>query len=379
MKNRIIFGLAVFGVGLGLFSAHYFSTQKKPQNPVFNPAPNPYQNGIYANGIIESFQTNGANINVYPEVSGTVAQILVSEGQSIRQGTPVLALEDSVPRANAAQLKAQAAAALVQLNELKAQPRPEVLQVSKAQMDSAAATRKNSNDQLNKLKRSYRLNPKSVSKNDLDNSINAFKIADANLQVAQKQYELTKAGAWRYDIENQENQYQALLQSAASASALLTKYTIKAPIDSVVLSINSSVGSFLSAQGTYNPYTQGLDPAVVMGGSQNYLQVRCYVDEILIQHLPPVEKMTGQMFVRGTDAAVPLEFLRMQPYVTPKIQLSDQRLERVDVRVLPIIFKFEKPKGLQVFPGQLVDVYVGEGARPNQLGGQVPKDRNTKK
>jgi HlyD family secretion protein len=40
--------------------------------------------------------------------------------------------------------------------------------------------------------------------------------------------------------------------------------------------------------------------------------------------------------------------------------LSDQRTERVDVRVLPIIFRFERPKDIDVYPGQLVDVYIGE-------------------
>jgi HlyD family secretion protein len=66
------------------------------------------------------------------------------------------------------------------------------------------------------------------------------------------------------------------------------------------------------------------------------------------------------MFVQGTDTKIPLTFERMQPYVSPKIELSDQRLEQVDVRVLPVIFRFEKPPGLNLFPGQLVDVYIGE-------------------
>ena len=35
-------------------------------------------------------------------------------------------------------------------------------------------------------------------------------------------------------------------------------------------------------------------------------------------------------------------------------------MERVDVRVLPIIFKVEKPKDVNLFPGELVDVYIGE-------------------
>jgi len=66
------------------------------------------------------------------------------------------------------------------------------------------------------------------------------------------------------------------------------------------------------------------------------------------------------MFIRGTEINVPLEYVREQPYVSPKIELSNQRTERVDVRVLPIIFKFAKPKDISLYPGQLVDVYIGE-------------------
>ena len=66
------------------------------------------------------------------------------------------------------------------------------------------------------------------------------------------------------------------------------------------------------------------------------------------------------MFIRGTNISAPLEFVRVQPYVSPKIELSDQRLERVDVRVLPLVFKFEQTKKLNLYPGQLVDVYIGE-------------------
>lgn len=66
------------------------------------------------------------------------------------------------------------------------------------------------------------------------------------------------------------------------------------------------------------------------------------------------------MSVRGSDVKIPLRYVRMQPIVSPKIELSDQRLERVDVRVLPIIFRIELPKGTKLYPGQLVDVYICE-------------------
>ncbi len=360
MRNRIIFIASGIGVVIGLASAFMSGMVKKPLEPVFNPAPNPYAKGIYANGMVESYLPSGENINIYPEVAGVVTSILVSEGQTVSKGAPLLMMDDSVQKATTGQLKAQADAAQVMLQELKHQPRKEVLEVSRAQMILARASLNTSRVQRDKQKKSFDLDPQSVSKDTLDNAIHAVKVAEANLLVATRQYELTKAGAWIYDIKNQEQQYNALYKSYLSANALLSKYTIKAKSDGVVLSINAATGSYVSPQGTYGTYTEGMDPVLVMGSMQNQLAVRCYIDEILVPKLPPADRMQAKMFIRGTTTSILLEFVRMQPYISPKIQLSNQRTERVDVRVLPVIFRFEKSRDIAVYPGQLVDVYVGE-------------------
>lgn len=360
MRNKALFSLSVLGILAGLVGAYIYGIEAKPQPPVFSPASNPYGKGIYANGIIESYQTNGENINIYPEVPGTITRILVSEGEKVRKGAPLLMLDDSVQRATVEQQRSQAEAALALLEELRAQPRKENLEIAKAQVDYARANLKSAGDQLEKQRRSYELDPRSVSKDVLDNAENAVKVAGANLEVVQRQYDLTKAGAWIYDIRNQERQYNALSKAYTASNALLAKYTIKAPQDGVVLSIGAAVGSYVSAQGAYDTYTQGLTPALVMGGPQNYLAVRCYIDEILIQRLTRATPVDARMFIRGTDLNVPLEYVRVQPYVSPKIQLSNQRTERVDVRVLPVIFGFQKRENLHVYPGQLVDVYIKE-------------------
>ena len=360
MRNKALFSLAVIGLLAGLMCAYIFGIEKKPQPPAFNPASNPYGKGIYSNGIIESYQDNGENITIYPEVPGTITRILVAEGERVHRGAPLLTIDDSVQRATVAQQKSQAEAALALLDELRAQPRKENLEVASAQVTLAAASLKNSQDQLDKQRKSFELNPKSVSKNDLDNAENGVKVAKANLDVVQRQYELTKAGAWIYDIRNQENQYRALAKSYAAADALLSKYTLRAPSDGVILSINAATGSYISPQGTYDTYTQGSTPVFVMGSAQKYIGVRCYIDEILVHRLPTPDRIKAKMFVRGTDIRIPLEYVRVQPYVSPKIQLSNQRTERVDVRVLPVIFRFARPDGFRLYPGQLVDVYIGE-------------------
>ena len=308
MRNKIIFILAFAGLIAGLVSAYIYGIEKKPQPPAFNPASNPYAHGIYAEGIIESYQTTGTNINIYPEVPGTIARILVSEGQVVKDGSPLVLIDDAVQRATVEQQQAQVAFAVASL--------------------------KSAQDQLDKQRRSHELEPRSVSQNDLDNAENVVNVAKANVEVMRKQYEL--------------------------GQTLLSKYTIKSPTDGVILSINVAVGSYISSQGAYGTYTGAFNPVIVMGTSQAYMGVRCYIDEILISRLPQPARMDARMSIRGTNISIPLEYVRVQPYVSPKIELSSQRAERVDVRVLPVIFRFDRRKDLHLYPGQLVDVYIGE-------------------
>ena len=71
-------------------------------------------------------------------------------------------------------------------------------------------------------------------------------------------------------------------------------------------------------------------------------------------------KFAGRMFIREASASVPLTFIRVPPYGSPKIERSDERRERVDVPVLPVIFGFDLLPDFTVHPGQLVDVCIGE-------------------
>jgi len=84
----------------------------------------------------------------------------------------------------------------------------------------------------------------------------------------------------------------------------------------------------------------------------------------LVSRLPAPDRILAQMSIRGTDVKVPLEFVRVQPYVSPKIELSNQRQEKVDLRVLPVIFRFQKKDLMIVYPGQLVDVFIGQKEAP---------------
>jgi HlyD family secretion protein len=320
MKNKLLFIASAVGLLVGVLSAYVFGQQPSALPPAYNPAANPYAHGIYSEGMVESAQTQGVNINIYPEVTGPITGVFVSEGQFVRKGQPLIAIDDSIQRPTTEQQKAQ-------------------LDVTMAQIENAKAVLKNAADTLSKYERTYEENHGAVSLDVLDTDRNAVNIAATSLKVYQQQA-----------IEQ--------AKTYAASTALLAKYTIRASQDGTVLSVQAAPGSYVSTQGAYNAYTQGFDPLVVMGTHPATMEVRTYVDEILIPRLQNDKHMTAQMFIRGTNVHIPMTFERIQPYVSPKIELSDERQELVDVRVLPIIFRFERPKNVNVYPGQLVDVYI---------------------
>ncbi|MDA8391182.1 MAG: biotin/lipoyl-binding protein [Gammaproteobacteria bacterium] len=362
MRNKILFALATLGILLGVVSAYVYSRQAPPQPPLTTNN-DPYTRGIFANGIIESYDANGENINIYPQVAGRVTAVDVTDGQTVAKGAPLFALYDRVQQEVVAQNKAQVRAAQALLEQLRAEPRPETLAVAKRQVAYAQANLVYQQAQLLIIRRERALNPQAVSLLALKNAENSTRVALENLRVARAQYNLTKAGAWIYDIRNQQAIYEAAKKTYASNRALLRQYIVRAPVGGRILRINVTNGSYASPQGVYGTYTQGMNPAVVMGRRDGYMQVRAYLDEILVPRLPSPGDIRAEMFIRGfSHVGIPLQFVRIQPYVTPKVELSNQRTEKVDVRVLPIIFRFKIPSRLTLFPGELVDVYIGTKA-----------------
>ena len=113
MRNKLVFFASAIGALLAIFSAFVFGQQPQPLPPAYSPAANPYARGIYSEGIVESAQTQGENINIYPEVAGPIARVLVSEGQSVRKGDILVMIDDSVQRPTTEQQKAQLTEAIV--------------------------------------------------------------------------------------------------------------------------------------------------------------------------------------------------------------------------------------------------------------------------
>ena len=82
------------------------------------------------------------------------------------------------------------------LEELKAEPRKETLDVNAAQVQAAEASLKMAKDTLEKTQAAYAIDPGTVSKDTLDTAENATAVAKENLAVAEKQYMPHEGRLW---------------------------------------------------------------------------------------------------------------------------------------------------------------------------------------
>ncbi len=129
----------------------------------------------------------------------------------------------------------------------------------------------------------------------------------------------------------------------------IKRSTIRAPSDGEILQVKIREGE----NADRNPFNE---PVLVLFGQLDYYHVRVDIDETDAWRIQKGAKATA--FVRGNSSIFfPMEFVRIEPYIIPKESLTGSNTERVDTRVLQIIYRF-RPKDLPIYLGQILDVYI---------------------
>jgi hypothetical protein len=111
------------------------------------------------------------------------------------------------------------------------------------------------------------------------------------------------------------------------------------------------------------PYVN-LQTALILMGTVSPLQMRIDIDEEDAWRFQKGAAATA--FVRGNASIhFPMTFARIEPYIIPKTSLTGETIERIDTRVLQVLYRFEK-RDLPIYAGQLLDIYIE--ALPNPVG-----------
>ena len=100
-----------------------------------------------------------------------------------------------------------------------------------------------------------------------------------------------------------------------------------------------------------------VDPPLMMVGNTDVLNVRVDIDENDAWRLESSRDAIA--YVRGNrDISTPLKFVRIEPYVVPKKSLTGDSSERVDTRVLQVLYSFDPRLLRNIYVGQQMDVFI---------------------
>ncbi len=341
-RNLILPAIAV--VAFSFMTWHIAkSHQPIPElRPPIEPSRNPYTETIAGAGLVEP---RSENIRVAAIVPGIVTAVHVQVGQVVEKGDVLFQLDERQRRAEYVVQQAAVAEAEATLHRVRNAPRAEDIPPSEARVAKARAEVKAAQDQMDRTE--GLIARKIRSEEEFVQQQQAFFAAKANLLQAEAEDARLKAGSWKEDIavaEAQLSQARALLKQVETE---LDRLQVRAPIKATVLKVDVRPGEYV-----------GTPPGQVlmMLGDINRLHVRVDIDE---QDLPRFRPgLTGTGYVRG-DANTPIDltFVRVDPFAEPKKSLTNAGNERVDTRVLQVIYELVSPPST-LYVGQQIDVFL---------------------
>jgi len=343
VRTYVIPLLAVAGVGMAVYTVRSEGRSAPPAPPVAAPATSPYSSAVAGAGIVES---STQNIAIGTHVPGVVMTVHVTHGQMVSKGDPLFTIDDRAARAALAVEQAALRTAQASLVRLEALPRAEDVPPAEARVREMNAMLDDLKTQLAMMEAVT--DKRAIVQEELTRRRNAVATAETRLAEASAQLALLKAGAWDPDEEVARAQVAAARARADAAQVDLDRLTVKAPVDGQVLQLNIRAGEFAQA----GPLST---PLIMLGGVKT-LHVRVDVDENDAWRVKADSKASASL--RGNSSLrTPLRFVRIDPYVVPKRSLTGESTERVDTRVLQVVYAFDRAD-FPVYVGQQMDVYI---------------------
>lgn len=305
IRKYVLPVVALIGLVLAVYVVAQGSKPVPAAPPVARPAPAPYASYVAGAGLVEA---STENIAIGTGVGGTVTEVFVKVGDKVKTGDPLFRVRDRTLRAQLAMQRAAIVVARAKSAEQKA-----VLGDVRNQLELyESVPDKRAIIQEEHTRRRFAV----------ESSAARLQQAEGDVEVAEAQVAVTEAD--------------------------LDRHTIKAPVDGAILQVKIRPGEYALAG-------VPLTPLMVMGGVET-LHVRVDIDENDAWRVDP--GASAQAFVRGnTNLSTPLQFVRVEPYVIPKRSLTGESTERVDTRVLQVLYSF--PAGrLPIYVGQQMDVFI---------------------
>lgn len=335
--------LAIAGMVFAIMTVVRSATPQPPSLPVVAPPTSPFAAFVAGSGLIES---SSQNIAVGTPVAGTVTKVSVVVGDRVKKGDVLFELDRRDLEATLQLREAELRVARQQLERMRNMPRPEEVSPAQARLDTARALLRDLQTQFDMLDRVQ--DARARSEEEWSRRKFAVETAKSRVIEAEASLSLVKAGAWKEDLAVAQAQVESAQASVDQIKTEIDRRIIRAPIDGKLLQVNVRGGEFAQAGPLSTP--------LMLMGSVDVLHVRVDVDENDAWRVQRGAK--AEAFLRGNrDIRTPLQFVRFEPFVIPKRSLTGDSTERVDTRVLQVLYRFE-PGDRPIYVGQQMDVYI---------------------
>ena len=304
---------------IGLIFAAFYILSGQPDRDLSDPDREPPRTPealadearVAGSGIVEP---SSEVIQIGSALSGLVTGLSGQPGDRVSEGQTLFTVDDRAARSQ-----------LREANAAIAEARAAIAEAQSAQRTAASqlALYRNVDD------------PAAVSRSEVIRAEGEASAAAERLRLARARLDAAQA-------------------RAGSAQTELGRLTVRAPIAGEILSVNIRKGEYVSTMGG-----GGSQPFIEMGQTQP-MHVRIDIDEEQAPRLALGEPAT--VSPRGASSQqVQATFVRAEPRVVPKRSLTNSAAERVDVRVLQVIYELPADSvgdnGL-FRVGQQVDAYM---------------------
>ncbi|HCS50982.1 biotin/lipoyl-binding protein [Rubinisphaera sp.] len=362
MKIPIIPVIALAAI---TFAVYHVMTSQGPTSqaePPIEPARSPYASKLAGAGIVES---RTENIEIAAEVSGVVSELLVSEGEIIDAGQLLLKLDARDVQAELNIHESGLKNVLAQYQRLERMPRAEEVPPAKADVTEAEAEVRQAKDAY---ERQQKLNREKIGTDEeLIAARSQLEVAEAKLDKAKADYQLVIAGTWEEDLLVTESQVEQMRAEIKKTQTELARHEVRAPTSGFLSENNEkkSVWEVLQINRRPGEYvgTPSVEAIIILADA-GPRRIRVDIDEHDLPRFEPNQPAIA--FPRGDGkTSYPLKFVRVEPYVVPKRSLTGDNADRVDTRVLQVIYEFEKSNS-KIYVGQQMDVYIELSEKPDK-------------
>jgi multidrug efflux pump subunit AcrA (membrane-fusion protein) len=349
--------LALTGVGLTLYTVKLQARPAPTAAPSGEPTRSPFGNRVAGSGLVEPVTEI---INVGTPISGVVQSVNVQEGDEVKKGQTLFTIDQRMLRSQFQSAKARLEVARRKLDQLKSLPRAEDLAKAEAVVEQRRAALKDAQSRLDRLNQIA--DPTAISPNE--RPTREYELANAKARMAEAEADLgeVRKGSYPEDLAVAAADVQVAEAEVKSLQTDLERSDVTSPIEGTILRVTARPGQYAAA-------SLSAGEGLVTLGQLSPLHIRVDVDELDAWRFDAKGKAVA-VLRGGKRVEHPIEYVRTVPVVIPKKTRTGDNAERIDTRVLQLIYRFtENDPG--VLPGQVLDVYVetGGGASAGAVSG----------